>query len=321
MKSGSRISVYITSYNQKGFLVEAIESVINQTILPFEIIIVDDASIDGSQELILNYKNKYPNIIKTIFHSTNIGISRSRNDAIKAAEGDYITYLDGDDYFLPSKIEDDYFAITTNEDADLVFANYLNMIRKGLFFPWKTDEVINIDKIFIDTFSFNLPQRMHFRNELLKKTTLEKSGLYDEKLKLWEDLDFRIRFTKISKIVSIEKINSVYRRHEEGLGTQSAAEHAKALLYIYNKNKKLLKDLSYKTRIKNKRMFYRFLANLYFNEGIAIIKKGKGSLNEDKIGLINLFRGIKFQINYNSFVLMVLLIVPYRVLLKLKLIK
>jgi glycosyltransferase involved in cell wall biosynthesis len=58
-----RVSVILTSYNQKAFLTEAIQSALDQTLAPFEIIIADDCSTDGSQELIQGYVNRYPGII------------------------------------------------------------------------------------------------------------------------------------------------------------------------------------------------------------------------------------------------------------------
>lgn len=100
-----RISVLITSYNQKTFLTEAIESVLSQTLQPFEIIIVDDCSTDGSQKIIENYTRNHPDIIKAYYHKQNLGIGKNRAFAQMQAKGDWLTYLDGDDRFLPEKLE------------------------------------------------------------------------------------------------------------------------------------------------------------------------------------------------------------------------
>lgn len=98
-----RISVFLPSYNQKTFLVEALESVLNQTYTPNQIIVVDDCSTDGSQAVIENYSRQYPGIFTTIYHNKNMGIAQTRIDALSAVTGDFVTYLDGDDRFLPEK--------------------------------------------------------------------------------------------------------------------------------------------------------------------------------------------------------------------------
>ena len=74
----SKISVIITSYNQKVLLKEAIDSVLRQSYLPFEIIVCDDFSKDGSRDLIRSYELNYPNLVKGIFQKMNLGISKKR---------------------------------------------------------------------------------------------------------------------------------------------------------------------------------------------------------------------------------------------------
>ena len=118
-----RISVFITSYNQKAYLIEAIDSVLNQTLKPFEIIIVDDCSNDGSQELIATYAKKFPDLIKPFFHENNLGIPRNKSFALAQVRGDLVTYLDGDDRFLPDKLEKEINCLKKNPDAKIIFSN------------------------------------------------------------------------------------------------------------------------------------------------------------------------------------------------------
>ena len=99
-----KISVFITSFNQKDYLSQAIDSVLNQTLQPFEIIIADDCSTDGSQALIKKYTNRYPHLIRPFCHSKNMGIPKNKSFAMHQAQGDFVTYLDGDDRFLPKSL-------------------------------------------------------------------------------------------------------------------------------------------------------------------------------------------------------------------------
>lgn len=126
-----RVSVIITSYNQKDYLIEAIESVINQTISPYEIIIADDHSIDGSVELIRDYIDHYPGWIKGIFQKENVGIPKNRNAALCQIMGDWVAILDGDDRFLPHKLEREMETLQNYPVARCVYSNVSIIDTKG----------------------------------------------------------------------------------------------------------------------------------------------------------------------------------------------
>ena len=103
--SDVRVSVVITSYNHKDYLVEAIESVLAQTRPADEIIVADDGSTDGSEKVILQYVSTYPSRLIGVLNQRNQGIPRNRNSALARMTGDYVYILDGDDRFLPTNIE------------------------------------------------------------------------------------------------------------------------------------------------------------------------------------------------------------------------
>lgn len=96
------ISVIIPLYNKAPHIVRTIESVLAQTVLPAEIIVVDDGSTDGGPELLIPYESQ--KVIRLI-RQKNSGESAARNRGIAEAENDYVAFLDADDYWLPSHIE------------------------------------------------------------------------------------------------------------------------------------------------------------------------------------------------------------------------
>ena len=97
-----RVSVIIPVYNSSKHIKECIESVINQTYKNIEIIVVDDASYDNSFEIIKNINDSR---IKILELKQNIGVARARNKGIEIAVGDYICFLDSDDYWVLDKLE------------------------------------------------------------------------------------------------------------------------------------------------------------------------------------------------------------------------
>lgn len=170
-----RISVYITSYNQKHYLIEAIESVLNQTLRPFEIIIADDCSTDGSHEVIAGYASSYPDLITPIYHTQNQGVSQNRIDALGAVTGDYVSRVDGDDRFLPSKLEKEAKLLRNNPNAQIAFSDHYFMtadgIRTGV---WAGEEKPPQGDVFRQTFARDFPKHSLFKEGSGELPSLEE---------------------------------------------------------------------------------------------------------------------------------------------------
>ena len=98
------VSILMGSYNHEKYIGEAIESVLNQTFRDFEFIIIDDCSTDNSPKIIESYKAKDPRI-RAYFNNQNLGISRVLNKGLEAARGEFISFLDSDDAWIPEKLE------------------------------------------------------------------------------------------------------------------------------------------------------------------------------------------------------------------------
>ncbi len=105
MTSFPKVSVAIITYNQKDFLQECIESVLAQTYSNIEIIVADDGSTDGTQELLSDYDARYPGKFVLRLSEKNQGITPNSNAAHFACTGKYIAWMGGDDLMLPEKIE------------------------------------------------------------------------------------------------------------------------------------------------------------------------------------------------------------------------
>lgn len=95
------VSVVVVTYNHAQFLEEALSSVFAQkTIYSFEVIVADDASVDGTQEVIRAFDEKYPGRMSTIFQECNVGPTRNLQACLEVARGEYLSFLEGDDYWL-----------------------------------------------------------------------------------------------------------------------------------------------------------------------------------------------------------------------------
>lgn len=121
------ITVALITYNHETYIREAIESVLMQRInFPYEVIIHDDASTDNTQEIIMQYANQYPNIIKPILQKENLwlkkGISGTTTIVFPSAQGKYIAWLEGDDYWTdPLKLQKQVDFLEENEGYSICF--------------------------------------------------------------------------------------------------------------------------------------------------------------------------------------------------------
>jgi len=127
------VSVIMPVYNAGNFLMEAIESILNQTYQNFEFIIVDDASTDNSWEIIQKYTKKYPQKIKAfqLKKTLNRGGDACANFALKKAKGKYIARMDADDIAHPKRLEKQVEFLKKNKNVFLVGSNAWVIDKKG----------------------------------------------------------------------------------------------------------------------------------------------------------------------------------------------
>ncbi|EEG28572.1 glycosyltransferase, group 2 family protein, partial [[Clostridium] methylpentosum DSM 5476] len=123
MKNGT-VSVIIPCYNYGAFLGEAIESVLAQTLKPIEILIVDDASSDNTQQVGLAYQKKYPGFITFHRNEKNMGIVDNFNNAVPMTSGEYICFLGADNRFLPNYLELSAKVLDEDPSVGIAYTDY-----------------------------------------------------------------------------------------------------------------------------------------------------------------------------------------------------
>lgn len=120
----NKIACIIPSYNYGAYLIEAIESVLRQTILPDEILISDDCSFDETQIIAEEYTKKYPNLISYNRNSTNLGIVKHFNKAIDLTTSEYIFFLGADNRLLSNYVEECSKILDSDENIAVAYTNY-----------------------------------------------------------------------------------------------------------------------------------------------------------------------------------------------------
>jgi glycosyltransferase involved in cell wall biosynthesis len=204
------VSVVITSYNHKAYLIEAIESVIAQTVRPHEIIVADDASTDGSVDVIREYERKHPGWIKGVYHPRNVGIPRNRNAALRIVTGDYVAVLDGDDRYLPHRIERELEVLAAMPEARCVYSNVRVIDAEGRILELRDTEPQPSGDIFVYVASgtFGLMRSLLVDYELFRDV-----GFMDESFPKYDGFDLTVQLASRASFAYVEEPLTEYREH------------------------------------------------------------------------------------------------------------
>lgn len=201
------VSVIITAFNYERYIERAIRSCLDQS-LPksgYEVIVVNDCSKDNTSRILENYQDN----VRVFNLKKNVGLAAARNFGVKKSMGQFIVFLDADDYFQRDLLLIQKTFLAENNSLDAVSVDYYLVDERG-----KHIEHVNAEKKPIAC-------GIMFRKDLLIDI-----GLYDEKFRAREEEDLRIRFSKKHAIYNIILPLYRYRMHDSNL-TKNKKEMAK----------------------------------------------------------------------------------------------
>lgn len=188
-------SVVIPLYNKQNYIAGTLQSVLAQTFTDFEIIIINDVSTDNSLAVAQKFSDSRIKIIK---HPLNKGLSASRNTGIKNAEASFVAFLDADDIWKPQFLEKIHELTLSFPNVDLFGTKYEEIYPGDIII----EHTFKIDTGIIENFfRQNLKQPIYCPSSLcVRKNAFQKTGFYNEKITLGEDVDFNIRAHIVCKM-------------------------------------------------------------------------------------------------------------------------
>jgi GT2 family glycosyltransferase len=205
------ISVIMPCYNAEAFLEETIKGVFQQTYPHIELIIVDDGSTDQSNTILLESVKKYPAL--TALAQENSGPFPARNLALQHALGEFVAFLDADDYLTPNCLEKLYHALI-EANADLSYCGWQNVVENGIDGPPYVPPAYESGDIF-EHFLKGCPWPIHAA--LTRKTIVDRVGGFSTRRFSAMDYDFWIRLSAITQnIVRVPEVLAFYRWHNHG---------------------------------------------------------------------------------------------------------
>ncbi len=214
-------------YNQEKYIRIALDSVLCEEVKPYEIIIGDDFSTDGTRNILLEYKNRYPEILKLVFNEKNLGIVANANNVAPKATGDVIHFLSGDDWFRPKFLANMNKKIfDLNIDPHTV--RFILVPHTVYHYVDSTEKTIRNNPKLIEQFS---PVGLLFRGMLFHRQVGLSRALFDrwplfpsdsDDIGLWADLVQLAMLTQhVETIAIIDSEGPVYRA---GVGIVSKAK-------------------------------------------------------------------------------------------------
>ncbi|MDH3973179.1 MAG: glycosyltransferase [Deltaproteobacteria bacterium] len=199
------VSIVIPTFNRAHLLGLAINTVLSQTYRNFDLIIVDDASADNTEDIVNSFND---NRIRYCRHEKNRGGSAARNTGIKAARGEYIAFLDDDDEWLPRKLEQQVAKFSeSSEKVGLIYCGYACVYQDRV-----VSEIIPKLKgsIYRETLQSCI---LGGPTAIVKRECFDKSGFFDEDLKACQDWDLWIRIAKLYDFDFVPEILAKYTLH------------------------------------------------------------------------------------------------------------
>lgn len=201
-----RVSVIIPTYNRASLLPRALESVFNQTFRDFELIVVDDGSTDATPDVLKRFNGK----IKYI-RQENQGTAAARNRGIQESQGEYIAFLDSDDYWVPEKLEEQVKVLDAHKNIGIVYARMPIINEKGERVGTKPAGVSGKNFKELIEYWGDLPNS----TVMTRRECFDKAGLFDTSLETMQDIDMWLRIARFYELYEIEnKVLAYYYRHD-----------------------------------------------------------------------------------------------------------
>lgn len=206
------VSIILPTYNGERYLAQSIESCLRQTYQNLELIIVNDASTDRSEELVLSYDD--PRIVYTR-HTQNRGLPRSLNVGFSLARGDYLTWTSDDNYYADAALE---VMVATLERlkprVQFVYCDYVEVNSGG---------EVRLER------HVGPPRELYWRNIIgacfcYSRQVFESVGLYNASVPLAEDYEYWLRVRNRFRMMRLQESLYYYRIHDRSLSAQRASE-------------------------------------------------------------------------------------------------
>jgi glycosyltransferase involved in cell wall biosynthesis len=223
-----KVSVVLAVYNGAAFVSEAVKSILNQTFSNFELIIINDGSLDNSEKVLDLFNDS--RIIR-IKNEKNLGLINSLNAGIKIARGEYIARMDADDISVPNRFEKQVEFLENNKNIGVLGTAVYCIDKKGLIISKLTQPLLHEAIVWKMCFECAL---IH-PSVMMRKSVLLEDGPYDLEFKHIEDTELWMRLLERVEFANLPDVLHKYRLHGSSIGNlQSNIQYELSLVLRKN---------------------------------------------------------------------------------------
>ncbi|MHC6118795.1 glycosyltransferase family 2 protein [Companilactobacillus sp. FL22-3] len=221
----NKLSIIMTAYNVADYISSSIESVIAQTNENFNLIIVDDCSTDQTQKIIRTYEKKY-DWISVVCHQENLGVSAARNTGLAKASGEFVTFIDGDDWVEPNYV--DHFLTTfKDKDVDMVTCGFFNQTETGKTknkVVKRQSSIVGRDEVVKQIIKMTGSVMGYTWNKAYIRSIIQDNDLsFQTDLDLMEDQVFNVEYATLARKFYIDNVPLYHYISRKGSITQKFA--------------------------------------------------------------------------------------------------
>lgn len=235
-----KVSIIVPVYNVEKYLRKCIDSLVNQTLNDIEIICINDGSTDKSLKILKEYKNKDSRII--LLNQENSGQSVARNRGIEIAKGEYLGFVDPDDWIDLDYYEKLYNAASTN-DTDIAVGGIIRVtgIKKKKFLNFEKETLTDNTKLKFEL--CDVPEKSYIWNKIYKTQKLKEINLKFEEGRIFEDCIFTPQaLFFLGKMVTVPNTYYYYLRRNNSTVKQRSQKANADSIYAHKKASEFIKD-------------------------------------------------------------------------------
>lgn len=218
MNSSPLVSVIIPAYNAEQFIAETLDSILSQTYVNREVIVVDDGSTDGTRKLV----NRYGSQVQYFYQENSGGCASPRNAGMARSVGEFLCFMDSDDLMVSDRIQTQVEFMERWPGVGLVFSDYRNFSTEGAFAqshfetcPYLSERLRGHGEVILDR-----PCRYLARENfgiassfMARRSVIHDSGVFDTSLKSSEDFHFFYRLARMTDVGVLNRIGMERRLH------------------------------------------------------------------------------------------------------------
>ncbi|MFN7141059.1 MAG: glycosyltransferase family 2 protein [Limisphaerales bacterium] len=231
-----KVSVIMPCYNHAKFLAESVKAVLDQSFTDLELIIIDDCSTDHSWDVICKLADSDSRILP-LRHSTNNGLSKARNNGLRASKGEFIAFCDSDDVWTPNKLDVQVSLLDCHPEYALTYCDSLIIDENSRSLDTHFSDLYPLPEkpsgfLFLELIRRNF---INIQSVLVRKEFLDQIGGFDEQVDLVQDWWCWLRLSRSQRFLYSWDALAKYRVHSRSTNIVQKREYSINRVRVYHR--------------------------------------------------------------------------------------